>query len=69
MKALARDVSPEFLELALQRLRAAYTRYDTAELGEVLRVAVPEFAPLVNDQDEASGNIVVFPGRDARRIR
>ncbi|KAF1724846.1 nucleoside-diphosphate sugar epimerase/dehydratase [Pseudoxanthomonas japonensis] len=69
MKALARDVSPEFLELALQRLRAAYTRYDTAELGEVLRVAVPEFAPLVNDQDEASANIVVFPGRDARRIR
>ncbi|CAN7348136.1 nucleoside-diphosphate sugar epimerase/dehydratase [Pseudoxanthomonas sp. LjRoot143] len=69
MKALARDVSPEFLELALQRLRAAYTRYDTAELGEVLRVAVPEFAPLASDQDEASGNIVVFPSRDARRIR
>jgi FlaA1/EpsC-like NDP-sugar epimerase len=69
MKALARDVSPEFLELALQRLRAAHTRYDTAELSEVLKVAVPEFAPLSNDQDEASANIVVFPGRDARRIR
>jgi len=69
MKALARDVSPEFLDLALQRLRAAYTRYDTAELGEVLKVAVPEFAPLSNDLDDASANIVVFPGRDARRIR
>lgn len=69
MKALARDVSPEFLELALQRLRAAYTRYDTEELGEVLRVAVPEFAPIANEQDEASGNIVVFPGRETRRIR
>ncbi len=69
MKALARDVSPEFLELALQRLRAAYTRYDTEELGEVLRVAVPEFEPIANEQDEASGNIVVFPGRETRRIR
>lgn len=69
MKALAREVSPEFLELALQRLRAAHTRYDTAELGEVLRVAVPEFAPLSNEHDEQSANIVVFPGRDARRIR
>jgi FlaA1/EpsC-like NDP-sugar epimerase len=69
MKALARDVSSEFLDLAIQRLRAAYVRYDTAELGEVLRVAVPEFAPLSNEQDETSANIVVFPGRDARRIR
>lgn len=69
MKALARDVSPEFLELALQRLRAAHARYDTAELAEVLKVAVPEFAPLSNALDEASANIVVFPGRDARRIR
>jgi FlaA1/EpsC-like NDP-sugar epimerase len=69
MKALARDVSPEFLELALQRLRAAHTRYDTAELSEVLKVAVPEFAPLSNDLDDVSANIVVFPGRDARRIR
>ena len=69
MKALARDVSPEFLDLAIQRLRAAHARYDTTELGEVLRVAVPEFAPLSNEQDEASANIVVFPGRDARRIR
>lgn len=69
MKALARDVSPEFLDLALQRLRAAHTRYDTAELSEVLKVAVPEFAPLSNDLDDVSANIVVFPGRDARRIR
>nr|WP_298133582.1 nucleoside-diphosphate sugar epimerase/dehydratase [uncultured Pseudoxanthomonas sp.] len=69
MKALAREVSPEFLELALQRLRAAHSRYDTAELGEVLKVAVPEFAPLSNGVDEASANIVVFPGRDARRTR
>ncbi|MCH6482210.1 polysaccharide biosynthesis protein [Pseudoxanthomonas sp. LH2527] len=69
MKALAREVSPEFLELALQRLRAAHSRYDTAELGEVLKVAVPEFAPLSNGVDEASANIVVFPSRDARRTR
>lgn len=69
MKAFARDVSPEFIELALQRLRAAHARYDTTELGEVLRVAVPEFTPLSNDHDETSANIVVFPGRDARRTR
>ncbi|HEY1034243.1 MAG TPA: nucleoside-diphosphate sugar epimerase/dehydratase [Pseudoxanthomonas sp.] len=69
MKAFARDVSPEFIDLALQRLRAAHARYDTTELGEVLRVAVPEFTPLSNAHDEASANIVVFPGRDARRTR
>ena len=69
MKAFARDVSSEFIELALQRLRAAHARYDTTELGEVLRVAVPEFSPLSNAHDEASANIVAFPGRDARRTR
>jgi len=69
MKAFARDVSPEFIDLAMQRLRAAHARYDTTELGEVLRVAVPEFTPLSNDHDETSANIVVFPGRDARRTR
>ncbi|TQM12215.1 FlaA1/EpsC-like NDP-sugar epimerase [Pseudoxanthomonas sp. 3HH-4] len=69
MKALAREVAPEFIELALQRMRAAHARYDTNELGEVLRIAVPEFAPLSNEQDDSSANIVVFPGRDARRTR
>ena len=69
MKALARDVSPEFLDLALQRLRVAHAQYDTAELGEVLKVAVPEFSPLSNDQEDVSANIVVFPGREARRTR
>ena len=42
---------------------------DTAELAEVLRIAVPEFTPMSNEQNEASANIVVFPGRDARRTR
>ena len=46
-----------------------FTPVCTTELGEVLRVAVPEFTPLSNDHDEASANIVVFPGRDARRTR
>ncbi|WP_454261438.1 polysaccharide biosynthesis protein [Pseudoxanthomonas mexicana] len=69
MKAIAREVSSEFIDLALQRLRAAHARYDTAELAEVLRIAVPEFTPMSNEQNEALANIVVFPGRDARRTR
>jgi len=69
MKAIAREVSSEFIDLALQRLRAAHARYDTAELAEVLRIAVPEFTPMSNEQNGASANIVVFPGRDARRTR
>lgn len=71
MQAEAREVSPEFIELALQRLRGAFTRYDTAELQEVLRVAVPDFKPLVREEDAdgASANIVVFPAREARKTR
>ncbi len=69
MKAIAREVSSEFIDLAVQRLRAAHARYDTAELAELLRIAVPEFTPMSNEQNEASANIVVFPGRDARRTR
>mgnify|MGYP000972613128 CR=1 FL=1 len=69
MKAVARDVSPEFMDLALQRLRAAYGRYDTGELREVLRVAVPEFTPVSNEEEGVPANIVAFPGREARRTR
>lgn len=69
MQAVAREVSAEFIDLALHRLRAAHGRYDTAELEEVLRVAVPEFTPLPGHEEAASANIVAFPGREIRRIR
>jgi FlaA1/EpsC-like NDP-sugar epimerase len=71
MQAEAREVSPEFIELALQRLRGAFNRYDTTELQEVLRVAVPDFKPIVREEDAngASANIVVFPAREARKTR
>ena len=71
MQAEAREVSPEFIELALQRLRGAFGRYDTTELQEILRVAVPDFKPLVREEgaDDASANIVVFPAREARKTR
>ncbi|WP_411832044.1 polysaccharide biosynthesis protein [Pseudoxanthomonas mexicana] len=69
LQAEAREIAPEFLELALQRLRGAYARYDTDELRDVLRVAVPEFAPLEQEFDGAAANIVAFPARETRRIR
>ncbi|WAC63936.1 nucleoside-diphosphate sugar epimerase/dehydratase [Pseudoxanthomonas sp. SL93] len=69
MQAVAREVSSDFIDMALQRLKAAHARYDTAELQELLRVAVPEFTPRPNEAEAASATIVAFPGREARRIR
>jgi len=69
LQAEAREIAPEFLELALQRLRNAYTRYEPEELRDVLRVAVPEFEPLEQDFDATAANIVTFPTRETRRTR
>jgi FlaA1/EpsC-like NDP-sugar epimerase len=69
MQAEAREVAPEFIELAVQRLRSAFARYDTNELGEILRVAVPEFTPLAQEQEAPAANIVTFPTREAKRHR
>lgn len=69
MQAEPRGVSADFIELALQRLRAAHGRFDEDEMQEVLRIAVPEFSPLQRDVEPASANIVVFPAREARRTR
>ena len=54
-------------DVPVNRLRAG--EVSTNELAELLRIAVPEFTPMSNEQNEASANIVVFPGRDARRTR
>ncbi len=69
MQAEARDVSVDFLEMALQRLRAAHARFDEEEMQELLRIAVPEFIPLQRGVEPVSANIVAFPAREARRIR
>lgn len=69
MQAEARGVSVEFIEMALQRLRAAHSRYDPEEMQEVLRIAVPEFIPSQQILEPASANIVAFPAREARRTR
>ncbi|MBB3274472.1 MULTISPECIES: nucleoside-diphosphate sugar epimerase/dehydratase [unclassified Pseudoxanthomonas] len=69
MQAEARTVSADFIELALQRLRAAYGRYDVDEMQEILRIAVPEFSPLEQSLEPASATIVTFPAREARRTR
>jgi hypothetical protein len=69
MQAEARTVSADFIELALQRLRAADGRYDVDEMQEILRIAVPEFSPLEQSLEPASATIVTFPAREARRTR
>jgi FlaA1/EpsC-like NDP-sugar epimerase len=69
MQAEARAVSADFIELAVQRLRAAHGRYDIAEMQEILRIAVPEFSPLEQSLEPASATIVTFPAREARRTR
>jgi plasmid stability protein len=69
MLAEPRGVAADFIELALQRLRAAHGRFDEDEMQEVLRIAVPEFSPLQRDVEPASATIVAFPAREARRTR
>lgn len=57
---------------AVARLRDASIRYDLGALGEQLRDAVPEFRPgpvRPGDRHEAAtGRVVAFPARNARRI-
>src|SRR5690606_12676229 len=49
LQAEARSVSADRIESAVARLRDAVAAYDLEALGQVLREAVPEFAPQAKD--------------------
>ena len=67
LQAEARVVSPERIGSAMVRLREAVAHYDLHTLDQALREAVPEFAPLVHDEEPAAATVVAFPARNARR--
>ncbi|MBJ6977909.1 nucleoside-diphosphate sugar epimerase/dehydratase [Luteimonas sp. MC1895] len=67
LQAEARGVSSERITAAMARLRDAVSSYDLETLDQALRDAVPEFAPLVRDDEPAAATVVAFPARNARR--
>lgn len=67
LEARAREVSPEIIGRALQLLNQAVADYDEEQIARVLRVAIPEFAPVGANPSDAT--IVQFPTREARNIR
>ena len=67
LQAEARVVSSERIGPAMSRLRDAVASYDLDALDQALREAVPEFAPLVHDEEPAAATVVAFPARNARR--
>ena len=67
LQAEARSVSADRIESAVARLRDAVAAYDLDVLAQVLRDAVPEFAPQAKGAAPASTTVVAFPARNARR--
>ncbi|UHQ18911.1 polysaccharide biosynthesis protein [Lysobacter sp. KIS68-7] len=66
LQAEARAVSAETTHSAVDSLREATARYDLVALGELLREAVPEFAPAPYVH-ASHATVVAFPARNARK--
>ena len=67
LQAEARPVHGERLAAALARLTDGVARYDLELIGNALRDAVPEFAPMeASPVRETGATIVAFPPRHAR---
>lgn len=69
MQADARQVSADFMETILQRFRKAVAEYDESEMQLLLKVAIPEFQPMLSEESTVPANVVSFPGRETRRGR
>lgn len=69
LQAEPRDVSAHAIESAIAQLREASARYDRELLNQLLRMAVPEFAPVGEHPDYVeSATVVAFPARNARKV-
>ncbi len=68
LQAEAREVVGERIQAANARLRDAVSRYDLEELSLVLRETVPEFLPAEGGRESATGTVVAFPARQARKV-
>jgi FlaA1/EpsC-like NDP-sugar epimerase len=68
LQADPRMVAGEALGRVLPQVRSACARYDTEELEQLLRVAVPEFAPASEPASQTGATVVAFPARQARKI-
>lgn len=66
LQAEAREVSSERVQQGLARLREAVAAYDLEAIGQALRDALPEFRPS-EVATEATGTVVAFPARQARK--
>lgn len=69
LEAGVRSFSREDVLRGVQQLRAAVADYDSDTIEKVLRMTMPEFAPLrQQDGHDGSATIVPFPAREARRL-
>lgn len=69
LQAEPRGVSSSTIESAIAQLREASARYDREALNQLLRMAVPEFAPVGEHPDYVeSTTVVAFPTRNARKV-
>ncbi len=68
LQAEARPVDADGLWTSVSRLRETTAAYDIETMAKLLREAVPEFVPVVDDKDDSTTTTVVaFPARNARR--
>ncbi|MEG3788771.1 nucleoside-diphosphate sugar epimerase/dehydratase [Lysobacter sp. CCNWLW3] len=69
LQAEPRSVSASVIEPAIAQMREASARYDREALNQLLRMAVPEFAPVGEHPDYVeSTTVVAFPTRNARKV-
>jgi len=68
LQAEPRGISIEVIAHAVERLREASARYDRDALSQLLREAVPEFAPAATSAEPSMATVVAFPARNARKI-
>ena len=68
LQAEPRGITIEVIAHAIDRLREASVRYDREALSQLLREAVPEFAPASASMEPSMATVVAFPARNARRI-
>jgi FlaA1/EpsC-like NDP-sugar epimerase len=68
LQAEPRTLSGEGIAHSVERLREACTRYDRDTMAQLLRDAVPDFAPAANGNEPATATVVAFPARNARKV-
>ena len=68
LQAEPRTVSGEGISQSLERMREACGRYDRDALAQLLREAVPDFAPAPVAGQPATATVVAFPARNARKV-